>query len=145
MNSISTLKRKIILVEDDEFDAEIMMMQLEKTLNANEEVKWISQGEKFLEYISDQEKVSQVGVVFLDLRMPKLSGIEILKALSAKLHKRSFPVVVFSSSRVREDIDTCYKLGANSFVTKPGDSLEFNETVSQMGNYWFNINQIPAS
>jgi CheY-like chemotaxis protein len=83
-------------------------------------------------------------VVFLDLKMPRVDGLEVLRRLRADERTRLVPVVILTSSDEEQDVARSYGLGANSYIRKPEDSLEFSEAVSTLGRYWFRLNRVPT-
>jgi two-component system response regulator len=82
-------------------------------------------------------------VIFLDLKMPKVDGIEVLKKLKADEATKDIPIVILTSSKEDPDVKTCYELGANSYIVKPVEFENFYQTISQLGMYWLMINQPP--
>lgn len=132
--------RKVILVEDDEFDAEMTQATLKSIPLANE-ILWLETGEELLEYL-EREGTEDIAVVILDLNMPVVTGLEALQEIEKRKYP-TFPIVVLSSSRENPDIKTCYDLGVNSFVTKPVKTEEFREAVKALGLYWGIINELP--
>lgn len=139
----------ILLVEDSDEDAEITIRALKKKSVANE-VHWVKDGVEALDFICargkyqgrDPKNLPQV--VLLDLRMPKLDGLEVLKALRADPRLKLLPVVVLTSSTEEEDIVRSYELGVNSYVSKPVNFEEFSQVVEQLGMYWLLINRRPT-
>jgi two-component system response regulator len=83
-------------------------------------------------------------VVFLDLKMPRVDGLEVLRRLRADDRTRTIPVVVLTSSDEEQDLARSYRLGANSYIRKPEDSTQFAEAVGTLGRYWFRLNRVPA-
>lgn len=144
-----TLKESIIqilLVEDNPNDAEMAMHALRKGHLANQ-VDWVKDGEAALDYLFHRGEYNgrkdKPKVVLLDLRLPKLDGIDVLRTLRASPDTRELPVVVLTSSKEERDIVETYKLGVNSYVSKPVVFKEFVETVSNLGLYWVLINRVP--
>ncbi|GAB4417466.1 MAG: response regulator [Bacteroidia bacterium] len=132
--------RKIILVEDDEFDADMTMNTLRKTLLANP-IVWLETGLDLIQYL-DEQGTDDIAVVIMDLNMPKLSGIEALRLIRAGSYGH-FPIVVLTSSQQNPDVQACYELGVNSFITKPVRRDEFQESVRSLGLYWGILNVLP--
>ncbi len=138
----------ILLVEDNDEDAEVTIRTLKKSSVANE-VFWVKDGAEALDFIyargsyqgRDPRHLPQV--VLLDLRLPKLDGLEVLKQLRADPVHRLLPVVVLTSSTQDEDIVRSYELGVNSYVSKPVQFEEFSKVVEQLGMYWLLINRRP--
>jgi CheY-like chemotaxis protein len=139
--------KKILLVEDDPRDVELTLAALEEYNLANKVVV-VRDGEKALDYLYRRgEFKTRVGgnpvVVLLDLKMPKVNGLEVLKIIKADKHLKIIPVVVLSSSRETPDLVDCYKHGVNAYVVKPVDFTEFMKAVKQLGIFWAAINEPP--
>ena len=138
----------ILLVEDNPQDAELTIRSLRKRNLANHLVV-VEDGEEALEYLFCRGRFAERDVnhlpkvVLLDLKLPKVSGLEVLRELKANEHTRLIPVVVLTSSRQDPDIEAAYALGANSYVVKPVDFDAFADAVSSLGLYWLLINQPP--
>ncbi|MEM6764263.1 MAG: response regulator [Bacteroidota bacterium] len=132
--------KKIILVEDDEFDAELTRKELQNIPVANE-IIWLETGGELIDYL-DEYGADDIAVAILDLQMPILTGIEALQTIKEKAYEH-FPIVVLSSSKEHPDIKKCYELGINSFVTKPVKTAEFQEAVRTLGLYWGILNVPP--
>ena len=136
---MSALK-KLILVEDDSFDAEMTIRSLKQIPLANE-IIWLETGALLLSYLEDHG-TDNIAVVILDLQMPQVTGIEALTIIREKAYP-DFPIVILTSSKEAPDIKKCYELGINSFITKPVQHEEFQEVIKTMGLYWGIINQPP--
>jgi len=138
----------ILLVEDNPQDAELTVRALKKKNLANRLVV-VEDGAEALDFIFCRGKFASRApgnspqVVLLDLKLPKVSGLEVLKTLKQDERTRSLPVVVVTSSREDPDIKEAYALGANSYVVKPVDFDAFAEAVSSLGLYWLMVNQPP--
>jgi two-component system response regulator len=138
----------ILLVEDNPQDAELTIRALKKRNLANQ-LHLVEDGAEALDYIfcrgsyAGREMSSPPKVVLLDLKLPKVSGLEVLRELKADDRTRSIPVVVVTSSREDPDIQTAYALGANSYVVKPVDFDAFLDAMSRLGFYWLLLNQPP--
>lgn len=137
---------QILLVEDNPNDAELALHALRKHNLANH-VEWVKDGEAALDFLFHRGQYSErkglPRVVLLDLRLPKLDGIDVLKAVRAAPATRELPVVVLTSSKEDRDLVDTYKLGVNSYVSKPVAFNEFAETVANLGMYWVIINRVP--
>lgn len=137
---------QILLVEDNPNDAELALHALRKSNLANV-VDWVKDGEEALNYLFHRgpyaNKKGLPKVVLLDLRLPKLDGIDVLRALRENPDTKELPVVALTSSKEERDIVETYKLGVNSFVPKPVAFKEFAETVSNLGLYWVLTNRVP--
>ena len=138
----------ILLVEDNPQDAELTTRALKKNNLANRLIT-VEDGAEALDFIfcrgkyATRNNAHSPKVVLLDLKLPKVSGLEVLRALKQDERTRAIPVVVVTSSREDPDIKTAYALGANSYVVKPVDFDAFAESVSSLGLYWLLVNQPP--
>ena len=139
---------EILLVEDNPRDGELTLRALKKRNLANHLV-WVKDGAEALEYIfgastDAQLKVNHVPKVnLLDLKMPKVDGLEVLRRLKSNEQTKRIPVVVLTSSREEQDIVESYQLGVNSYIVKPVEFENFSEAVAQLGLYWLLLNQPP--
>ncbi len=131
----------ILLIEDNRYNIEFMLEALEK-LNLADRVKIFKDGEKILDYLfatgaySGQDPCKQPRVVLLDLRLPKIGGLEVLKRIKTNEMTKMIPVVVFTSSAKDEDREESYELGANSYIVKPNSHENFVKTVAEIVSYW---------
>jgi len=138
----------ILLVEDNPRDAELTIRALKKRNIANA-LHIVGDGAEALDYIfcrgeyAHREPSRPPKVILLDLKLPKMSGLEVLKAIKSEGSTRAIPVVVLSSSREDPDIAAAYALGANSYVVKPVDFNAFMDAMSHLGLYWLLVNQAP--
>ena len=138
----------ILLVEDNPRDAELTIRALKKRNIANT-LHVVGDGAEALDYIfcrgeyAHREPSRPPKVILLDLKLPKVSGLEVLKAIKSKESTHAIPVVVLSSSREDPDIAAAYALGANSYVVKPVDFDVFMDAMSNLGLYWLLVNQAP--
>ena len=138
----------ILLVEDNPQDAELTIRALKKHNLANH-LFTVEDGAEALDFIFCRGKYAtrdnghSPKVILLDLKLPKVSGLEVLRALKQDEKTRAIPVVIVTSSREDPDIKTAYALGANSYVVKPVDFDAFAEAVSSLGLYWLLVNQPP--
>ena len=138
----------ILLVEDNPTDAELTMRAL-KRKNLVNKLVWVKDGAEALDLIFAKGEYSHRNVeefprlILLDLRMPKVDGLEVLQNIKADERTRKIPVVVLTSSKEDRDIVESYKLGVNSYVSKPVEFDEFIDAVSTLGFYWMLINNPP--
>lgn len=145
---METFKR-ILLVEDDSKDVELTINALSEYCVANE-IAIARDGEEALDFLymrgtfASRLEGNPV-VILLDLKMPKLDGIQVLRHLKTDEQMRCIPVVVLTSSREDRDLVECYKLGVNAYVVKPIRFTEFVEAVRQLGIFWALINEAPPS
>jgi len=138
----------ILLVEDDPRDAEMIVRAIRKR-NIVNPLSVLEDGAEALDFIfcrgayAGRDVSRPPKVILLDLKLPKVNGLEVLKAIKTEEWSRSIPVVIVTSSREDPDIKTAYALGANSYVVKPVDSNEFIDAMSNLGLYWLLVNQPP--
>jgi two-component system response regulator len=139
---------EILLVEDNPHDAELTLRAL-KARNLANQVFIARDGAEALEFFfgDSAHPLREIGVapkvVLLDLKLPKVDGLEVLRRLRADEQTRMLPVVVLTSSREEPDIATAYRLGANSYIVKPVDFEAFARAVSDVGFYWVLLNEAP--
>ena len=135
----------ILLVEDNPQDAEMTVRALKKHKLANS-VHHAKDGAEALAYLFDSPEAGrrlQPKVVLLDLKLPKVDGLEVLKKIKSHESTRAIPVVVLTSSKEERDMVESYRLGVNSFITKPVEFDKFMEAVQQLGLYWLLLNGLP--
>ena len=138
---------EIIIVEDNPEDSELMMRSLKKN-NLSNNLILLEDGELALDFFFRRGKYKERKatksnlMIFLDLKLPKVDGLEILRQLKSNKNTKKIPVVIVSSSKQDPDINTAYELGANSYVVKPVDYEKFTETIKQLGLYWLVVNEI---
>lgn len=144
------IHRKLLLVEDDAQDLRLTLRALERIKLVNE-IDVVNDGASALDYLfcrgkhADRDPADGPSVVLLDIRLPKLSGLEVLEQMRADARTRKIPVVMLTSSDEEQDILRSYDLGANSYVRKPLDPGEFTEAVAQLGLYWMLLNEPPMA
>jgi CheY-like chemotaxis protein len=143
---METLKR-ILLVEDDSRDVELTLNALSEYNLANE-IAIARDGAEALDYLYRRGAFAQRPpgspvVILLDLKMPKLDGVEVLRQLKADEQMRLIPIVILTSSRESRDLEECYRLGVNAYVVKPVRFTGFVEAVKQLGVLWALINEPP--
>ncbi len=141
---------EILLVEDNPHDVELALHALHKN-NFSNRLHVVRDGAEALDFIfgtgpyADRSVNEAPKVVLLDLKMPKVDGLEVLKRVKADPRTRMIPVVVLTSSREESDIVASYQLGANSYIVKPVDFQQFTEAVRQLGLYWLLLNHPPRA
>ena len=137
----------ILLVEDNPQDVELTVRALKKRNLANR-LFVVEDGAEALDFMfcqgqyAQRDLVNSPKVVLLDLKLPKLNGLEVLRAIKADERTRTIPVVMVTSSREDPDIQAAYELGANSYVVKPVDFDAFLQAMNHLGFYWLLVNQI---
>ncbi|NHI82687.1 MAG: response regulator [Candidatus Thorarchaeota archaeon] len=133
------MNNTILLVEDNPDDTELTIMALSENRIGNE-IKHVWDGEEALQYLDDCSLPSLPQLVLLDLKLPKISGLEVLKQIRSSPRTNRLPVVVLTSSDEDQDIAACYDSGVNSYIRKPVDFDQFSECVKQLGLYWLVLN-----
>lgn len=137
---------EILLIEDNEHDAEMTIRALKKNRITNGIVH-LADGALALDFLfgtgeyTGRNANEKPKVILLDLKMPKVDGIEVLQQIKSNELTRKIPVVVLTSSKENPDIETCYALGANSYIVKPVDFHGFMEAIAHSGMYWVMLNQ----
>jgi len=148
--TIQTDQRKILLVEDDPRDVELTLRALKKNNIANEVVV-VTDGVAALEYLGGtgayvgRDPRDIPAIVLLDVKLPKLDGLEVLQRVRADPAIRRIPIVLLTSSSVEQDKVMGYDLGANSYIRKPVDFAQFQEVIRQLGLYWLVLNEPPPA
>ena len=139
---------EILLVEDNPNDAELTIRSLKKHNLANN-LEWVKDGAEALDFLFSagsylaRNNLGMPKVVLLDLRLPKVDGMEVLRKMRADERTHLIPVVVLTSSREDRDIAESYQLGVNSYISKPVNFDEFVKTVAELGMYWLLLNKPP--
>jgi two-component system response regulator len=145
-----TRNRVILLVEDNPNDVELTLRAFEKSKLGNEIVV-VRDGEQAIHYLfstgphADRDPAMMPEVVLLDMKLPKLDGLGVLRRMRADERTKRLPVVVLTSSREESDVVSSYDLGANSFVRKPVDFGEFVDAARHLGIYWLAMNEPPPN
>ncbi|HEY2583092.1 MAG TPA: response regulator [Mucilaginibacter sp.] len=145
---MSDNKIEILLVEDNPHDAELTIRSLRKVNLANKLIH-VKDGAEALDFIfakgayADRKVENRPKVILLDIKMPKVDGIEVLRQIKSNDSTKIIPVVIMTSSKEEQDIITSYNLGVNSYVVKPVDFDGFAKAVSELGLYWLMTNQTP--
>lgn len=147
MNQIETID--ILLVEDNFNDAELALRVLKKNFPFRKIVH-LEDGEQVLDYFNLRQNQPNTyhhsilpKVILLDLKMPKIDGLQVLEILKKDNELKKIPIVVLTSSKEDPDLKRCYELGVNSYIVKPVEFKEFIQIISQIGVYWVNYNQKP--
>lgn len=139
---------EILLVEDNPNDAELAMRALKKHNLANS-IIWVKDGAEALDFVFARGAYKGRDIncipklILLDLKLPKVNGLEVLKTVKSDERTKLIPVVVMTSSKEERDISDSYKLGVNSYITKPVDFEAFVNTVKELGMYWLLLNKPP--
>ncbi len=139
---------EILLIEDNPDDIELTLRAFRKNNLANH-ITVLSDGEKALEYLFPDEPSKQNSImqnlrlILLDLKLPKVDGLEILKKVKSNPLTSFIPVVILTSSDLHKDMIESYRLGVNSYLTKPVDFLKFTQSIQEIGMYWLLLNRMP--
>ena len=142
---------KIILLVEDNPDDEALTVRALKKSNVKNELVVVRDGAQALEYLfptdshAGQNKGTLPQLILLDLKLPKVDGLEVLKRIRADERTRRLPVVILTSSNEEMDLINGYNLGANSYVRKPVDFIRFVEAIQQLGLYWLLLNERPPN
>jgi two-component system response regulator len=144
MNYLSDV---ILLVEDSNSDAELTIRSLKKDRMANE-IVWVKDGDEALDFLYSRglfadRKTGIPRLILLDLKLPKVSGLEVLQLIKSDPKLKSIPVTVLSSSELDPDIRRCYELGVNSYIVKPLNFEDFSKCIVRLGMYWTLTNLPP--
>jgi CheY-like chemotaxis protein len=140
---------EILLVDDSPLDAELAMRGLKEHNLANS-IVWVKDGEQALDYVYRRgsfagREGSGPRLILLDLKMPKVDGIEVTRTIKGDERLRHIPIVIMTSSKEERDISQSYSFGANSYIVKPLDFESLANVASQAGYYWLAINRAPSS
>lgn len=141
------MKSKTILLVEDSTDDEVLTLRALRKHNIGNNLFVVRDGAEALEYIfctgayANRDPNDKPQVILLDIHLPKVDGLEVLRRIRADERTRFLPVVILTSSREEQDIINSYKLGANSYVRKPVDFYEFVKAVGQLGLYWLVLNE----
>lgn len=142
------MKKMILLVEDNPND-ELLTIRAFKKNKISNEVVVVRDGQEALDYLFcegsylERDKSIKPQVILLDINLPKLDGLEVLRSLRRNKETELIPVVMMTTSVEQEDLITSYKLGANSYIRKPIDFYNFVEAIKQLGMYWLVLNECP--
>jgi len=139
---------EILLIEDNQDDADIIIRTLKK-YNVGNNLVHLTDGADALDFLfakgrfSERQVENKPKIVLLDLKMPKLDGIEVLRAIKENESTKSIPVIIMTASSEAKDIIESYQLGVNSYVVKPVSFLDFTKAVADLGFYWLLLNRLP--
>lgn len=141
--------KRILIVDDSPNDVELTIAALAEN-NLTNEVVVAEDGEEALDYLYKRGKFATYGngnplIILLDIKMPKMDGLEVLKHIRCEPKFKSIPVIMVTSSREEKDLVESYNLGANSYVVKSVDIAQFNDAIKVLGQYWIVVNQTPRA
>ena len=130
--------KKIVLVEDNLADVKLTKMAF-SNLSVDTEIIHFFNGQELLDYLANAP-LNEISLILLDLNMPKLGGIEVLRVFNTNSDFKKLPVVIFTSSVHQSEVRTCYELGAKAYVNKPLDIADFDETIRAIAHFWLHTN-----
>jgi len=133
--------RSILLVEDNPSDIELTRRALSKGKILNKLIV-VEDGQEALDYLANEAE-SLPALILLDLKLPKVEGLEVLRRIRATERTRRLPVVILTTSKEEQDVARSYDLGANSYIRKPVDFVQFTQAIQQLGLYWLVVNEAP--
>ena len=139
---------EILLVEDNPYDVELTLRALKQHHIANH-IHTVRDGAEAVEFIFctgayAQRDFNIPKIILLDLKLPKLDGVEVLQKIKADPRTQRIPVVALTTSNAERDVQECYRLGINSYIVKPLDFKQFSEAIRQVGLYWLLLNRFPS-
>lgn len=143
------MNNKLILLVEDTPDDEALTLRAFKKNNIANEVVVVRDGAEALDYLfgrgsyADRTTHTMPQIILLDLKLPKIDGLEVLRHIRADSRTRMLPVVILTSSKEEQDLIESYSLGANSYIRKPVDFAQFTEAIRQLGLYWLVLNEAP--
>lgn len=145
------MKNKLILLVEDKRDDAMLALRALKECHINSQVEVVRDGEEALDFLwqrgryAENPPIQIPHVILLDIKLPKMDGLEVLQNIRASDRTRHYPVVMLTSSKEPRDIEESYRLGANSYIQKPLDFSRFIDAVRQIGTYWLTLNEIPVA
>jgi two-component system response regulator len=146
-----SVKKKIILLIEDNPDDELLTLRAMRKNKIANEIVVLRDGAEALDYIfgigayEGQNIAESPQVILLDLNLPKIGGLDVLKRIRGDQRTALYPVVVLTSSKEEKDLVESYRLGANSYIRKPVDFNQFSEAIRQLGLYWLVLNEVPET
>jgi len=139
---------EVLLVEDNPTDAELTIKAL-LAAHLSNDIKHVMDGAEALDYIFckgeyENREGNHPNLILLDLNMPRISGMDVIRELKANEQTKTIPIIVLTSSNLDPDIATAYKLGVNSYIVKPVEFDQFAKSVAELGHYWMLLNKSPS-
>lgn len=144
-------KRTVLLMADDDEDDCLLMNEAVREIFKSEHFFCLRDGQELIDYLlrrgiyTDPKKFPAPDLIFLDLNMPRKDGFQTLKEIKEHPKLKAIPILIFSTAKEQEQIEVCYKLGANSYITKPMSFENLLKAVRCLGEYWFDIAKLPPS
>lgn len=135
-------KTDILLIEDNPDDGELTLRALKKSNLANH-ITWLKNGEEAIDFLTKMPIGAHPKLILLDLKMPKVSGTDVLKFIRSNEKTKKLNVVILTSSKQEQDLVDTYELGVNSYIVKPVEFNKFIEAVQEIGFYWLMLNERP--
>jgi two-component system, response regulator len=139
-------KKAVVLIADDDSDDCYLIRLAFEDCKIDNPIMFFKNGLELMEYINKQDAIEQksIGLIIMDLNMPKMDGKETLKSLKTNPFWRKVPVVMMTTSKTREDVEECYNLGANSYISKPTSYEDLNDAVRTITKLWLNYANLPV-
>ena len=139
---------EILLVEDNPYDVELTLRALKQN-HIDNHIHTVRDGAEAVDFIFcagayAQRDFSVPKIILLDLKLPKLDGVEVLQRIKADPRTQRIPVIALTTSNAERDVQECYRLGINSYIVKPLDFKQFSEAIRQVGLYWLLLNRLPS-
>lgn len=132
----------VLMVEDDKNDMDLAVRAI-RSGHPHLQIRMARDGEEAVSFLSKLDAHELPRAVFLDLKLPKLDGMEVLRRIREDAQMKTLPVVILTSSDHDSDVEKCYALGANSYVVKPIESSRFGASLKEIGEYWLSLNKPP--
>lgn len=137
-------KHATILIADDDADDRFLLQSVFEECGLPNPTVYVKDGLELIEYIQRSNNDNLVGLILLDLNMPRMDGREVLKILKSEPQLRKIPVVVLTTSKADRDINDCYDLGANCYIAKPSSFDVFTDTISTLIKFWVKLSHLPV-
>jgi len=145
MNIMSGTRIKILLVEDNLDHAQLVLRNFKNFKEAKVSITHLEDGEAAINYLKTSEEMDLPQLVLLDLRLPKVDGLEVLRFIKSDTVFSDIPVVILTTSDAETDVARAYKYHANSYLVKPVDFIKFTDLMNSLGNYWICWNKNPIN